>query len=150
MSTHRDPGEHGPMIVAGAGSALLSALVLLPRPLVNNDGIVYLAAAEAFARDGFAAARAIHGWPFYSILISGVAAFLRVEAETAAHLTGACLLAVAAVAFVAGARALGGDRRVQWLAAAIVLCHPWLNRSRALVVRDFGVWAFGLLALVLL
>ena len=63
MSTHRDPGEHGPLIVAGVGSAVLSALALRPRPLVNNDGIVYLVAAEAFARDGFEAARAIHGWP---------------------------------------------------------------------------------------
>ena len=24
MSTHRDPGEHGPLIVAGVGSAVLS------------------------------------------------------------------------------------------------------------------------------
>ena len=30
MSTHRDAGEHGPFVVAGLGSALLSALVLLP------------------------------------------------------------------------------------------------------------------------
>jgi hypothetical protein len=150
MSTHRDSGEHGPLIVAGVGSAVLSALALLPRPLVNNDGIVYLVAAEAFARDGFDAARAIHGWPFYSILIAGVAGVLRVSMETAAHLTGAGLLAAACIAFVAVARGLGGDRRIQWLAAAVVLAHPWLNRSRALVVRDFGVWAFGLLALAML
>lgn len=137
------------MIVAGAGSAVLSALALLPRPLVNNDGIVYLVAAEAFTRDGFDAARAIHGWPFYSILIAGVAAVLRVPMEAAAHVTGTCLLAAACVAFVAVVRSLGGDRRVQWLAAAVVLAHPWVNASRALVVRDFGVWAFGLFALAM-
>jgi hypothetical protein len=51
---------------------------------------------------------------------------------------------------VALARDLGGDRRLQWLAAAVVLAHPWLNQSRALVVRDAGVWAFGLFALVML
>ena len=150
MSTHRDLGEHGPLIIAGIGSAALSAVALLPRPLVNNDGIVYLVAAEAFASGGFEAAYAVHPWPFYSVLVAGVAAALRVSMETAGYVSGACLLAVACVAFVAVVRELGGDRRVQWLAAAIVLAHPWLNRSRALVVRDVGVWAFGLLALLML
>lgn len=150
MSTQRGLGEHGPLIVAGVGSAALSAIALLPRPLVNNDGIVYLAAADAFAHGGFDAARAIHGWPFFSILIAGVATALRVSPETAAHLSGIVLLAATCVAFVALARDLGGNRRVQWLAAAVVLAHPWLNQSRALVVRDAGVWAFGLLALLML
>ena len=68
MSTQRDPGDSRPMIAAGAASVALSALALLPRPLVNNDGILYLAAAEAFADGGFEAARAIHGWPFFSII----------------------------------------------------------------------------------
>ena len=138
------------MIAAAAVSVLLSAVALLPRPLVNNDGILYLAAAEVFAGDGFGAARAIHGWPFFSILIAGVAAVLRVSTEMAAHLIVSALIAAACAAFVALARELGGDRRVQWLAAAVVIAHPWLNRSRALVVRDAGVWAFGLLALVIL
>lgn len=147
MSTLRDPAEHGPMLAAGVGSAILSLVAFLPRPLVNNDGVLYLVAAEAYARDGFGAARAIHGWPFHSILIAGVAAVLPISTESAARVTGALLTAVACAAFVACARALGGDRRVQWLATAVVLAHPWVNASRALVVRDVGVWAFGLLAL---
>jgi hypothetical protein len=150
MSTQRDPGEHGPLIAAGAGSIALSALALVPRPLVNNDGILYLAAADAFAGGGFEAARAIHAWPFFSVLIAGVASVLRVSPETGAQLIVATLLAATCVAFVALARDLGGDRRLQWLAAAVVLAHPWLNQSRALVVRDAGVWAFGLFALVML
>lgn len=149
MSTQRDPGGHGPMIAAGVGSVLLSALALLPRPLVNNDGILYLVAAEEFARGGFGAARQIHGWPFHSVLVAGVAAALRVPMETAAQLVAGLLTAVACLSFVAVVRAVGGDRRAQWFAAAIVLAHPWLNASRALVVRDVGVWAFGLLALAL-
>jgi hypothetical protein len=147
MSTHRDAGENAPAIAAAAGSLVLSALVLLRRPLVNNDGVYYLLAAEAYARDGFAAARAVYLWPFYSVLVAAVAAALRVSVETAAHLVGAALLATACAAFVSVVRALGGDRRVQWLAAAVVLCHPWVNHARDHVVRDFGVWAFGLLAL---
>jgi hypothetical protein len=149
MSTQRDPAGLGPAIAAGIGSAILSVLALLPRPLVNNDGILYLVAADAYARGGFGAARQVHGWPFHSVLIAGVAGALRVSTEVAAQITGAALLAAACMAFVGVARALGGDRRFQWLAAAVVLAHPWLNASRALVVRDVGVWAFGLLALAL-
>ena len=135
------------MIVAGLGSAALSAVVLFRQPLVNNDGVYYLLAAEAYARDGFGAARAVYLWPFYPVLVSWVAAALRLSTEAAAQLTGAVLLAVTCAAFVAAVRTLGGGRRVQWLAAAVVLSHPWLNHSRDHVVRDFGVWAFGLLAL---
>jgi len=39
---------------------------------------------------------------------------------------------------------------VAWFATAVVLCHPWLNRTRVLIVRDGGVWALGLIALLLL
>src|SRR6187401_2104319 len=138
MSTQRDPAGLGPAIAAGIGSALLSALTLLPRPLVNNDGILYLVAADAYARGGFGAARQVHGWPLHSVLIAGVASALRVSTEVAAEITGAALLAAACMAFVAVTRALGGDRRLQWLATAVVLAHPWLNASRALVVRDVG------------
>lgn len=150
MSTHRDPGAHAPAIAAGLGSVALSALVLARRPLVNNDGVFYLMAAEAFENGGLDAARAFHGWPFHSILIAGVAGLLGVSTEAAAQGVGAALIAVACVAFVLVVRALGGDRRVEWMAAAVVLAHPWLDRSRALVVRDCGVWAFGLLALLAL
>ena len=147
MWTRRDPGQHAPAIAAAIGSVALSAIVLVRRPLVNNDGIYYLLAAEAYARDGFGAARAVYLWPFYSVLVSWVAAALRLSTEAAAQLTGAVLLAMTCAAFVAVVRALGGGRRVQWLAAGVVLSHPWLNHSRDHVVRDFGVWAFGLLAL---
>lgn len=150
MSTHRVPGEHAPEIAAGIGSAALSAVALVGRPLVNNDGVFYLLAAEAFARDGLDAARAAHAWPFYSVLVAGVAALLRVSTEAAAHLLDSVLIAAACVAFVAIVAALGGGRRTRWLAALVVLAHPWLNHSRALVVRDSGVWAFGLLALLML
>jgi hypothetical protein len=43
-------------------------------------------------------------------------------------------------------RELGGDRRSEWLAAFLILSHPGLNRFRTVLVRDPGLWAFGLLA----
>ena len=41
------------------------------RPLVNNDGVYYLLAAEAWARGGLEAARAVYLWPFFSGLVAG-------------------------------------------------------------------------------
>ena len=147
MSTQRAPFAHAPALAAAAASALLSAAVLLRRPLVNNDGVYYMLAAEAFAEGGLAAARAVYLWPFFSVLVAAVAAVLRVSTETAAQLTCAALLALASGAFVSVVRDLGGSRRVQWLAAAVVVAHPWLNMGRDEVLRDTGVWALGLLAL---
>ena len=150
MSTPRDHRVHAPALAAGLGSALLSAAVLLRRPLVNNDGVYYLLAAEAWARGGLEAARAVYLWPFFSGLVAGVAGLLGTSAETAAHLLCASLLALTSGAFVAVVARLGGGRREQWLAAALVLAHPWLNEARGQIVRDFGAWALGLLALAAL
>lgn len=139
-----------PEAVAASGSLLLSAAVHLQRSLPNNDGVFYILSAEAFAQGGIRAAATFHPWPFYSVLIAWVSAVFGLSAETAAHLTGSLLLALVSVLIVALARECGGDTRVAWCAALIALCHPWLNRTRILIVRDDGAWAFGLLALLLL
>ena len=103
--------HHAPAAAAFAASLALSAAVLARRPLVNNDGIFYLLAADAFTRDGFAVAGATYGWPFHPILVALAASLLGVSAETAARAVGALLLALACAAFVAVVRALDGGRR---------------------------------------
>src|SRR5207245_2428363 len=65
----------------------------------------------------------------------------------AANLIDSALLALASAAFVRLVRQLSADRRAQWLATFVILSHPGLNRFRTVLVRDFGLWAFGLLAL---
>jgi len=138
-----------PAAAAACGSLLLSAAAVRATPLLNNDGIVYLQAAEAFARGGNAAAQAVHAWPFYPGLIAALSAALGMSLETAAHVLGAALLALASAAFVLAVRELLASPGTQWLAVAVVLSHPGLNRFRPLVVRDFGTCAFALLAVVL-
>ena len=150
MSTPRDHRVHAPALAAGLGSALLSAAVLLRRPLFNNDGAYYLLAAEAWAREGLDAARAVYPWPFFSVLVALLARLLGSSMETAAHLLCGFLLALASAAFVKVVARLGGGAREQWLAVAVVLAHPWLNQARGQILRDFGVWALGLLALATL
>lgn len=139
-----------PEAAAVSGSLLLSAAVHLQPSLPNNDGVFYILSAEAFAQGGLRAAATLHPWPFYSALIASVSAVSGLAAETAAHLTGALLLALVSALIVVLAREAGGDARVAWCAALVALCHPWLNRTRSLIVRDDGAWAFGLLALLLL
>lgn len=142
-------GAHAPELAAALGSLVLSAIVLIRSPLPNNDGVYYLLAADTFMRDGLAAASAIHPWPFYSVLIAALGTFPGLSTAATAWGLGALLLALTSAAFVGVVRELGGERKVIWLAAAVALAHPWLNLTRALIVRDAGAWAFGLLALLM-
>jgi hypothetical protein len=139
-----------PAALAAFGSLLLSAAAVRATPLLNNDGIVYVRAADACARGGLAAAQLVHPWPFYSCLLAGAARVLGLGLDTAAHVLGAALLAAASAAFVLIVRELGGSWRVQAWAAVLVLTHPGLNRFRPLVVRDFGACACALLSVVVL
>jgi hypothetical protein len=139
--------DRGAEILAASGSALLSAVAVHQTAFVNNDGVWYLLTAEAYAARGFAAAQAIHHWPFYSILVSLLARAIAVSTGTAAHLLDAALLALVSTAFVWLVRDLGGDRRTELLAALVIVLHPGINRFRTILLRDFGLWCFALLAL---
>jgi hypothetical protein len=138
--------RRAPPVLAALASLVLSAIAVLRSPLINNDGIWYLQAAETFVRSGFRAAQVYHPWPFYPALIAVTAATLRLSYESAAHVVSAALVALASAAFVGLARELGASRRVQWMAVAIILSHPSVNRFRPLLIRDFGLCAFALLA----
>jgi len=149
MSFSERAAAHAAMIAAGAGSLVLSAVAVARAPIVNNDGARYLAAAEAYADLGFAGAERIYPWPFYSVLIS-LAAQVTGSPIAAAHGINAVLLALTAVAFVAIVRELGADTRMQWVAAGLLLTHPGITHFRAVLVRDFGLWACILIGLLVL
>jgi hypothetical protein len=142
-------GAHAATLIAVAGSVALSLVAIARTPIVNNDGSRYLAAADAYAASGRDAAQRIYPWPFYSGLVS-LAIPLTGSARAAAHALDTVLLAVASAAFVLIVRELGAERPTQMLAAALVLTHPGLTEVRAVIVRDFGLWAFGLLGLLAL
>lgn len=149
LTRAKSGGGRTPEMAAALGSLVLSAVVLLRSPLPNNDGVYYLLAADTFMRDGLAAATAIHPWPFYSVLIAALGSLPGVSTAAAAWGLGALLIALTSAAFVGVVRELGAEGKVIWLAAAVVITHPWLNLARGLIVRDAGAWAFALLALLL-
>jgi hypothetical protein len=147
--TSKDRSRDLPAILGAAGSLLLSAVAVARASAVNNDGARYLAAAEAWLHSGLEGALHIYPWPFYSVLV-GVLSHLTGSTLSAAHLLDAALLAITSAAFVLLVREIGGDRRLEWLAAALVLTHPAITLLRAVVARDFGMWAFALVGLVAL
>lgn len=127
----------------------LSIAVSTQNPL-NNDGILYLQAAEAFAESGFKAAMEIYRWPFYSILIGSIRKLTGLSFELAAYTLNAAFFVVIVTAFITLVTELGGSRRTQFLAAILILSHPQLHHYQSYIIRDFGYLAFSLLSLLCL
>jgi len=117
---------------------------------VNNDGIKYLQAAEAFANSGLKAAMEVYRWPFYSILIALAAKLSGLSFEHAAYLLNAALLVIIVGSFVTLAKDLGGSSTTQLFAAILILGHPQLHVYQNYIIRGFGYWGFSLLSLLFL
>jgi len=128
-------------------SLLLSAWSVYRDPVINHDGILYLRAAEAILAGGWRAGFAIYPWPLYAWLVALLHQATGLGLEPAAHLLDFALQALVVWAFIGVVKQLGGDRRTLLVAALVVLVHAPFNEYRSFVVRDFGYWAFYLLAL---
>lgn len=128
-------------LTTAALSILLSLWALYLDPVINLDGIVYVEAAEHFARGQWAAGLSVYKWPFYSFVIGMVSYITGLAEGHAAYVVNAGLYALTVLGFVAFVGALGGSGRVLWLAALVALLHPDLNAFRSFVIRDVGYWA---------
>lgn len=128
-------------------SVLLSLWCVISTDSINNDGILYINAAARLAAGDWAGAHELYRWLFFPGLIALLAGSSGLSLEAAAHTLDAALAALLAYTFVSLVRDLGGDRRVGWLAALVILGHPYLNDLRPEIIRDHGYWAFYLLAL---
>lgn len=130
-----------------AASLALSVWAVWIDDVVNWDGVDYLRAASALAAGDAGAAFAIHKWPLYPALIAGMHIATGLPMEISAHVVNALLTALLMLSFLGLVAELGGDRRTLYAAAFLVLLHPGFNDFRAYVIRDFGYWAFYVLAL---
>lgn len=135
--------------------AAIIALVTLfiassTRNPLNNDGILYLQTAEAFANSGWRAAMELYPWPFYSILIAMTAKLMQLSFVHAAYLLNAALLVIIVTSFITIIKELGASRAVQFIGAIVILSHPRLHHYQSYIIRGFGYWAFLLLALLYL
>ena len=115
---------------------------------INNDGILYLQTAEAFANSGWQEAMKHYNWPFYSIFIAWLSKLTHLSFENSTYVLNAVLLVIIVISFIALIEELGGSRFVQFLGALIILSHPQLHHYQHYIIRGFGYWAFSLLALL--
>lgn len=127
-------------------SLLLSLWLILIDPVLDRDAILYLRAADAYLQDGLLASQQLFARPLLSISFATLHQVTGLPLLYAGLLLNSLFYALLCVAFVATVSALGGDRRVQLIAAIVVLAHPSLNDQRSSILRDPAYWAFALLA----
>ncbi len=130
--------------------SLALSLLLSYNTLVNPDGILYLRSAQFVSEGQWLAGLKTYFWMFYAVLIAGFSSLSTLSLEHSAFVLNAILLATLTLGFITLVKLLGGDTRVQWLAAAVILAHPGLNGYRDYIIRDYGLWAFMLWALYFL
>jgi len=124
----------------------LSGGALLSEQLINRDGILYLEGAQIFIDSGFDAAFSHYSWPFYSILIAVFDSITTIGLENSARLINAALLLVLVDAFIRVYWEVNSKVIFRWMPALIILCYSGINDYRLLIIRDWGYWAFLLLA----
>jgi hypothetical protein len=132
-------------------SLALSAWLIAIDPLINNDAIFYLRAAQAWLAGGLDGGTqynlALYNQPLLPVAIAGVHQLTGLSLIHAGQLLNTLLYAALCVGFVSVTAQLGGDRRVQLFAALIILLHPQLSGYRSSITLDPGYWTFLLLAL---
>ncbi len=121
--------------------------------IINPDAICYLQSAAVIGAGGLRKAMNLCAqaqWPFYSVLIYFLSSLTHLSLITAAYTIDAFFTALTVVTFIAIVRQLGGNQRLLWLAAFVILLAQQFNSIRQYIVRDHGFLAFYLLSLFLL
>ena len=127
-------------------SLLLSAWLIMLDPLIYRDAIIYLRAADAYLQQGFAASQQEFGRPLLSVCMALLHQWTGMPIQWAGQLLVTLSYALMCTGFVATVHTLGGDRRVQILAAVVVLSHPMLNNNRSSIMRDPIFWSLLIMA----
>lgn len=128
-------------------SLLVSAIIISPSQPVNRDGIAYLHTTSVYLESGFKAAFSIYyKWPFNSIVIAYLSKLTGLSLENSAYFATAVYMAIISFAFVTLLKQLGANRQQQWWACFVILSIHSLVHQQTYILRDYGYWAFSLLA----
>jgi hypothetical protein len=118
---------------------LLSAWCIYVDPVINNDGVTYLAIADTFTQGEWSKAFSYYSWPFYSLFIAALSKLLFVEVETAAYVLNTFFVTSLTLAFVCIVAELSNNnRRIILIALVVVLFFPSISKYRSFIIRDFG------------
>lgn len=134
-----------PAWVAFFASLLLSVIAIGGSITPNNDGMLYVEAAVAYQQGGLVAAREVFDWLGLSLLIAMLSSLSGLEAQTAAYVLSALLLAGTCTMVVVCARE--HFPQAGWAAFGIAIALPSLNAYRDYIMREPGAWCFVLLGL---
>lgn len=127
-------------------SCLLSLWLILIDPIINRDAIIYLRTADAYLQGGIVAGQSLFDRPILPISFALLHKATGIPLLYAGLILTTVFYALLCVGFVATIRVMGGDRRVQIIAAIVILSHPELNDQRSSIMRDPAYWAFSLWA----
>ena len=134
-----------PAWAAFFASLLLSAIAIHGSVAPNNDGMLYVEAAVAFQQGGLVAAGAIFDWLALPVLIATLSSLSGLEAQTAAYVLSALMVAGTCAMVVVCTRE--HFPQATWSAFAIAIALPSLNAYRDYIMREPGAWFFVLLGL---
>ncbi len=120
-------------------NAALSAWAIWLDPVINNDGVTFLALAEWMLNGEWQRAFDYYNWPFYSLFIAAVASLTPLNVEQSAHLLNSLFIISLCWAFVSIVGVLSNNnRRIILIAIVVVLFFPSITKYRAFIIRDFA------------
>ena len=89
-------------------------------------------------------------WPFYSLLIAGIAKFTTLSYEHSAIILNSLFSVLTVLIFIRIVSLFSHQKRVLWFAALVILLfHEW-NGVKSDIIRDHGFWFFYLLSMFFL
>ena len=122
-----------------AANVALSLWAYWLDPVINNDGVTYLALADMIRDGNWQAAKDYYSWPFYSAFIAAVSILTQLNVEHSAYLLNALFLISLTWAFVSIVADLSNDdRRIIIISMLVILLFPSITKYRSFIIRDFG------------
>jgi len=128
-------------------SFLISLWLFASRDIISRDAVLYVNAAQAFLDDGILAAFKIWAWPFYSIAIAIIHKLTGFSLENSAYLFTIVLETIISVIFVKLYEKIAFQGARLWVAMLFILTFVTLNDYKGDIWREYGFWAFSLLAI---
>ncbi len=108
-------------------------------PIINNDGITYLAIAQMMLDGSWNEAFGYYSWPYYSFFIAAIAKLFFLDIESAAYLLNTLFVTSLTLAFVCIVGELSNNnRRIILIAMLVILLFPSITKYRSFIIRDFG------------
>ncbi|MFK8066915.1 MAG: hypothetical protein AB8D52_01570 [Gammaproteobacteria bacterium] len=123
-------------------SLILSVIAYYFDDLINNDGILYMQAAQAYLKGGFSASAEIYPWPFFSVIVAFIHQLSGFTLEVSAYILNTFLFVLLTDVLVQLSKKLLVDDRQLFVAVLLILCFFTLNEYRHYIIRDIGYWAF--------